>query len=267
VTARGGWQVLLGGSGAEGMDRRLIRRFVELAGGPEEARIIVVPTASEQRNATIERYVNAFELEDAQHIEVLDIRTHGQANQAETLRALDGCSGLMFTGGDQMRLLSILGGTRFVDALRGGGREGLVVGGSSAGAMALGDPVIVRGEPTAFYQEGVVKHMPGLGLLEGVTVDTHLVARGRLTRLISIVSARPDALGLGLEEGCGVAISPEGLATVIGDGVVCVVDAAAAEPADEGARRRRVLSVSGLKLHVLADGDVFDLRARRVASG
>lgn len=264
MSGRGnGWVVLVGGSGPEGMSRRPIRRFVDLAGGPDDARVVVVPTASEQHRETIDAYVNAFELADAQHIEVLDIRTHGQARQPETLRTLHAATGIIFTGGDQLRLLSILGGTPFAAELRRRhAHEGLVVGGSSAGAMALGDPVIVRGEPTEFYAPDAIEQMPGLGLLQGATIDTHLIARGRLARVVPVLATRPDVLGLGLEEGCGLVVSPERVATVLGDGIVCVVDAAAAS--GHAAAAHRALSVSGLALHVLADGDTFDLRTRRV---
>ena len=281
MTAHGsGWQVLLGGSGPEGMDRAIVRRFIELAGGAVDARVAIVPTASEQRAATIEHYENTFELEDVQHIDVIDIRTHHHADEPKTLKALEDATAVMFTGGDQQRLLSILAGTRFVEELRRRSHDGLVVGGSSAGSMALGDPVIVRGEPTQFYEPGAIPHMPGLAIVAGVTVDTHLVARGRLTRLLPVVAARPDALGVGIEEGCGMTVSPDGLATVYGPGVVCIVDGAAAAPGGGartggprpggGEERRRTdggraLSLTGLQLHVLAAGDMFDLRTRRVA--
>ena len=260
-----GWKVLLGGSGPEGMDRSLLHRFVELAGGPMNARVAIVPTASEERVATIERYENAFEMENVQHIDVLDIRTHRHADQPEMLNALHAATAIMFTGGDQLRLLTILQGTKFVDELRRRAGEGLLVGGSSAGAMALGDPMIVRGEPTQFYEPGAIPLVPGLAIVPGVTVDTHLVARGRLTRLLPVVAARPDKLGLGIEEGCGVAVSPEGVATVIGSGVVCIVDGIGAGPAGQGGGEPgRALSLAGLQVHVLADGDMFDLRARAV---
>jgi len=260
-----GWKVLLGGSGPEGMDRRLLQRFVELAGGAMNARVAIVPTASEERVATIERYENVLEMENVQHIDVIDIRTHRHADQPEMLKALHAATAIMFTGGDQLRLLSILQGTRFVDELRCRAGEGLVVGGSSAGAMALGDPVIVRGDPTEFYEAGAIPHMPGLAIVPGVTVDTHLVARGRLVRVLPVVAARPDVLGLGIQEGCGVAVSPEGVATVIGSGVVCIVDGSAAGPAGQGGDEPgRALSLAGLQLHILADGDMFDLRARAV---
>jgi cyanophycinase len=264
---RAGWRMLLGGSGPDGMDRRLVRRFVELAGGPADARVLVVPTASEERAETIAHYLTAFKLENTQHVEVLDIRTRAEADLPATVDAVRDATAMMFTGGDQLRLLDILEGTEFVAELRRRSREALVIGGSSAGSMALGDPVIVRGEPTAFYEAGAIRYAPGLGLVEGTIVDTHLVARGRLGRLVTMVAAYPDTVGVGIEEGSGVEVSPDGVATVLGEGVVCFVDGRDAEPAPAVARDGEALSVSGLALHVLADGDSYDLRARRVRRG
>lgn len=259
-----GWRLLLGGSGPDGMDPLFVRRFIELAGGAREARIAVVPTASEERADTIARYTQSFAREGAQHLDILDIRAHADASDPEHLRRLREATGVLFTGGDQLRLFDILMGTEFAAELRRLGREGLVVGGSSAGSMALGDPVIVRGDPAAFFEDGAIRRAPGLGLVEGVTVDTHFVIRGRLGRLVAMVAAYPDTIGLGIDEDCGLEISPGGLATVLGRGVVCVVDGRGAEPGPAAARHERALSVSGLTLHVLADGDRYDLRARRV---
>jgi cyanophycinase len=262
--ARTGWRLLIGGSPEQGMDSRLVRRFVELAGGAEDARVAVVPTASEEVAETVARYVAALENEGARDVDVLDVRSHADADTPATLASLRDATGVMFTGGDQRRLLDIFEGTRFAAELRRRGAAGLLVGGSSAGAMALGDPVIVRGEPTAFYEDGAIRRAPGLGLVEGATVDTHLVVRGRLPRLIAMVAAYPDVVGLGIEEGCGLEISPDRVATVMGEGVVCVVEGTGrgAEPAPAGPGR--ALSVAGLTVHVLADGASYDLRARRV---
>ena len=260
----GGWRLLWGGSGPEGMDPRFMRRFIELAGGPREARIAVVPTASEERADTIARYSESFQREDAQHLAIIDVRERADAEKPAFLAQLRDATAVMFTGGDQLRLLDILMGTEFVAELRRRAREGLVIGGSSAGSMALGDPVIVRGDPASFFEDGAIRRAPGLGLVEGVTVDTHFVARGRLGRLVAMVAAYPDTIGLGVDEDCGLEISPDRVATVTGRGVVCVVDARGAEPGPAVARHDRALSVSGLALHVLADGDRYDLRTRRV---
>ncbi len=257
-----GWRLLLGGSGEDGMDRRLVRRFVELAGGAEKARVLVVPTASEERAETIAHYLTAFKLEATQHVEVLDVRTRADADLPATALALRDATAVMFTGGDQLRLLDVLMGTEFVAELRRRGRS-LVVGGSSAGSMALGDPVIVRGDPAVFHEAGAIRRAPGLGLVEGI-VDTHFVTRGRFGRLVAMVSAYPDTIGLGIEEDCGLEISPDRVATVMGRGVVCVVDGHGADPAPAVAADGRALSVGGLALHVLADGDSYDLRTRRV---
>ena len=259
--------MLFGGSGPEGMDRRFLRRFLELGGGPREARVAVVPTASEERDETIAFYEESFAREEVQHLEILDVREHKDADLPETLRRLRDATAVMFTGGDQLRLLDVFMGTEFAAELRRRSRDGVVIGGSSAGSMALGDPVILRGEPTAFYEPGAIRHAPGLGLVEGATVDTHLVARGRFGRLVAMVAAYPDTIGLGIDEDTGLAISPEGIASVMGRRVVCVVDGHGAEPAPAVARDGKALSVSGLALHVLSAGDSYDLGARRVRRG
>ena len=126
MTGRGyGWRLLFGGSGPEGMDRRFVRRFVELAGGAREACIAVVPTASEERAETIAQYTESFKREDVQRLEILDIREHKDADHPESLRRLSEATAVMFTGGDQLRLLDLLMGSEFVAELRRRGRDGL----------------------------------------------------------------------------------------------------------------------------------------------
>jgi len=262
--ARTGWKLLIGGSAPDGLDPRLVRRFVDLAGGPSAARLAVVPSASEEVPETVATYREAFGREGARHLDVLDVRSREEADAPDTLQRLADATGVMFTGGDQLRLLEIFSGAQFMAALRRRIREGMVVGGSSAGAMAMGDPAIVRGEPTEFYEEGAIRHAPGLGLVPRVCVDTHFVVRGRLPRLVTLAAAYPDIVGLGIEENSGVQVSPDGVATVLGDGVVCVVEGAGRGTLPARAGDDRALSCSGLTLHVLADGGTYDLRERRV---
>ena len=239
MTGRGyGWRLLLGGSGPEGMDRRFVRRFIELAGGAREARIAVVPTASEERAETIAQYTESFKREDVQRGKILDIREHKDADNPENLRRLREATAVMFTGGDQLRLLDLLMGSEFVAELRRRGRDGLLVGGSSAGSMALGDPVIVRGDPAVFYDARAIRRAPGLGLIEGVTVDAHFVIRGRLGRLVTMVSASPDTISESASIRTAAWSSPDDIATVMGRGVVCVVDGHGADPAPAVAVRR-----------------------------
>ena len=174
----------------------------------------------------------------------------------------------MFTGGDQLRLLDILMGTEFVAELRRRGREGLVVGGSSAGSMALGDPVIVRGDPTAFYEDG--RHPAA----RPASASSRASPSTRTSWCAAVCGAwwrwsppTRTSIGLGIDEDCGLEISPDGVATVMGRGVVCVRGRPRRGAAPAVAGHGRALSVSGLTLHVLADGDRYDLRARRVRRG
>ena len=258
-----GWKLLIGGSAPEGLDPRLVRRFIELAGGPAAARLAVVPSASEEVPETVALYRESFGREGVDDLMVLDPRSREEADAPGTVRKLAEATGVLFTGGDQLRLLEIFSGAQFMAALRQRIREGIVVGGSSAGAMAMGDPTIVRGEPTEFYEDGAIRHAPGLGLIPRVSVDTHFVVRGRLPRLVSVAAAYPDIVGLGIEENSGVQVSPEGVATVLGDGVVCVVEGAGRGALPARAGHDRALSCAGLTVHVLAAGG--ELRPARAA--
>ena len=262
-----GTVALLGGAGAGGLNHDVLRGFVLAAGGPA-ARLLLVPTASEESAHTIEKYVNAFELQDVQSIEVADIRTRRQAGRQETCARLGDATGVVFSGGDQRRLLDIVGGTRFLACLRDRWLAGLAIAGSSAGAMALGHPVIVRGEPSAFYRGDGVRARPGLALLPDLTVDTHVAARGRLGRLLAVVVAHPGALGLGIEEDTAVFIAPDDTLEVVGEGIAIALDALQLghRRVPDGRWDDR-LSAEGLRLHVLAPGDRLDLQTRRFLPG
>jgi cyanophycinase len=263
---RRGWLALLGGSGGTGPGQEILRRFVHLAGG-SQARLLVVPTASGEPLITAEKWVNAFKMQDVQSIDVLDIRTRDQADSTECSRRLDDVTAVVITGGDQLRLLEIVGGTRFCSCLHDRWQDGLAVVGSSAGAMALGDPVIVRGEPEVFYLCDGVRTQPGLAVFEGITVDSHVVARGRMVRLLPVVAARPDVLGIGVDEDTAAFIGPDDALEVIGVGVVLVLDASKAghRHVPRGRWDER-LSIEGLHLHVLAAPQRFSLHTRQFLS-
>lgn len=254
---------MLGGSDRNQLNLEILKCFVARSGGESCARLLILPTASEESPKTIEKYTNAFQLLNVQEINVLDIRTRRQADEAESVAQLDRATGVLLSGGDQLRLLSILGGTRFMACLIQRFEDGLNVAGSSAGAMAVGDPVIVRGEAKDFYRKESIVIQPGLNLYPGVVVDTHLVVRGRLGRLFQVVALYPDRLGIGIEEGSGVLIAPDGTMTAAGPGITMIVDGR-----EIGYTNAAILgkgdpiAVEGFRMHLLAEGTEFHLPSR-----
>jgi len=179
---------------------------------------------------------------------------------ADIGKLLDGVTGVFMTGGDQMRLVSLLGGTKFADQLRRMVREkDIVLAGTSAGAAGMSTSMIVRGEPTSHPHKNAVKLSPGLGFLKNIIIDQHFTERGRISRLITAVSYNPYNLGIGIDENTAIILSGNGVLEVFGTGSATIIDGSQitfneiAEVAEDTA-----FSVCGVQFHVLRDGLVYN---------
>jgi cyanophycinase len=184
--------------------------------------------------------------------------------QADPDELLDGVNGVFITGGDQMRLVSLLGGTKFADKLRRLVREtDIVLAGTSAGAAGMSTSMIVRGESTSHPHKNSVRLSPGLGFLKNIIIDQHFTERGRISRLITAVSFNPYNLGIGIDENTAIIVDGNGVMEVYGAGSVTVVDGSQISyneiaEVDEN----QSFSVCGVQLHVLRDGLVYDYLER-----
>jgi cyanophycinase len=179
--------------------------------------------------------------------------------QADPDELLAGVSGVFITGGDQMRLVSLLGGTEFATKLRRMVREtNIVMAGTSAGAAGMSTSMIVRGESISHPRKDSVKLSPGLGFLKNIIIDQHFTERGRISRLITAVSYNPYNLGIGIDENTAIILGPTGVLEVFGQGSVTIVDGSQityneiAEVAEHDS-----FSVCGIQLHILKDGLVY----------
>jgi cyanophycinase len=243
-------------------------RVVALAGGPE-ARVVVIPTAS---SVPLEvGPENAAELRAAGAGEALALQvTPETAREPATLDALEGVSGVFFSGGDQRRLTTALLDTPLLEAVYEVYREGGVIAGTSAGAAVMGSLMITGDENppvpedeeafTLIRSDNIVT-TPGLDFLPGVVVDQHFVARKRLNRLIAVVLEHPDVLGVGIDESTAILVRPDRTFEVLGRSQVVVVDASQAT--DISVSPEGHLAGHGLALHVLRAGQRFDLDDRR----
>jgi cyanophycinase len=248
----------------------LMERFVELAGGAERARIVVLPMASSEAEAGGNEQVEEFAALGAR-ARSLNL-SREQASREESAGALDQATGIWFGGGDQSRLMAAIDGTPVEAAILARYRDGAVLGGTSAGAAVMSDPMITGDErrpggdrkdlDNAFLtieRENVVTG-PGLGLLPGVIVDQHFVRRKRHNRLLSLVLEHA-LIGLGIDESTAVEVGPDGVWRALGDGAAIVYDARDARVTAVGAYR---LGASDVRLHVLTAGAAFDPASRRV---
>jgi cyanophycinase len=251
----------IGGAENKDGDRPILTRFVELAGGPD-ARLAVIPTASEMAD-TGDFYKALFHDLGAGYVDVLPMTERAHAQRADYLAVVQQATGVFITGGNQLRLSTILGGTAVAKAIRRRNAAGVPVAGTSAGAAILPEHMIAGGEPGATPTATGVLLAPGLGLTNRLIIDQHFRQRDRLGRLLTAVSYNPFAVGVGLDEDTALCLRPDGVFEVYGSGGVTIVD-----PSDlvyssmDTAEPGQPVNLIGLTLHVLGAGGRFDTTTR-----
>src|SRR6478609_3008968 len=202
----------------------ILRRIVEEAGGPT-ARIEVITTASTIPYEVGENYLNAFGKIGCTDIGLIHIRNREDALNEDYLKRVSRCAGVMFSGGNQLRLTAIFGGTRFLDIIKSRyQKENFVVAGTSAGAMAMSSTMIYEGNATRAHLKGEVKITTGLGFMDDVIFDSHFEKRGRFGRLAQAIASNPAAIGIGLGEDTGMLIRDGNVMEAIGSGLVMIID-------------------------------------------
>ena len=259
----GGHLLVIGGAEDKYNERRILKKFLELAGG-ENAEVLIVPVASDFPEFASDVYTQAFRNLGVANPRVLRATSRQDVVQANVDELLDGVSGVFITGGDQMRLVSLLGGTDLATKLRGMVRDTpLVMAGTSAGAAGMSTSMIVRGESASHPHKNAVRLSPGLGFLKNIIIDQHFTERGRISRLITAVSYNPYNLGVGIDENTAIILDSAGVLEVFGQGSATIVDGSKityneiAEVDDF-----QSFSVCGVQLHVLRDGLVYDFLER-----
>jgi len=259
----GGHLLVIGGAEDKYNERRILKKFLSLA-GDEKAEVLIVPVASDFPEFAADVYVQAFRNIGVANPRVLRATSRQDVVQADVDKLLDGVTGVFITGGDQMRLVSLLGGTPFADKLRHLVRDtDIVLAGTSAGAAGMSTSMIVRGESTSHPHKNSVRLSPGLGFLKNVIIDQHFTERGRISRLITAVSFNPYNLGVGIDENTAIILDGKGILEVYGQGSVTIVDGSnitfneIAEVSDNES-----FSVCNVQLHVLRDGLIYDYRDR-----
>ncbi len=257
--------LLIGGAEDKVGSRTILSRFVQLAGG-RAARIVVVATASSFHDLVGQRYVSLFTALGAAHVEVLTVRDRDEARQPEPLAQLDAATGVFITGGDQLKLTAVMGGTPVAQHIRQRYTAGCVVGGTSAGASAAAEHMMAYGASGIPPRKAMMQFAPGLGLISGVVIDQHFGARGRAGRLMTAVAHNPDLLGLGLDEDTAIEIEPNGWITVLGRGSLLIVDGTEMSYTDiHRLSDNAPLTIFGMRLHVLSAGYHYDIRTRTPA--
>jgi cyanophycinase len=226
----------------------ILRRFVEELRG--KGPVLVVPIASEEPEEAAKDYINVFKTLGVKRVEVFDARDRTQALEQAGLELLNEAAGVMLTGGDQLRLTALLGGTPWLRRLKERYTyDEIVIAGTSAGAAAMSTPMIYQGRDDAGMLKDEIHITTGLRLLQDVAIDTHFVARGRIVRVAQIIATNPGCVGLGLEEDTAVVVTEGRELEVIGNGVVTIVEA---------------IDTTETNIHLIKPGEPFTIRDLRV---
>lgn len=247
-------------------ERGILRRIITESANAENAAVEVVTTASQIPELVGEEYVRAFNQLHVENVNVLDIRSREDATNPSYLERIKKADAVMFTGGDQLRLSSIFGGTEFLNILKDRYcHENFLVAGTSAGAAAASANMIYRGESNDAMIKGEVQITAGLGFIDSVIIDTHFVQRGRIGRLFYAVASNPGILGIGLGEDAGLLITEGKMMEAIGSGLTIVVDGREViETNIYNVEMGTPVSIENLKVHVMSIEDKFDLRQHKL---
>ena len=262
---RRGWIIPIGGAENKENDRRILERFVRVSGGPD-ADIVVIPTAS-RMHETGARYEQVFNDIGARRVSVMDFDTRRDCHEAGRLERLDQASGIFFTGGNQLRLTTLLGGTPVAKLIRTRNAHGVTVGGTSAGASILSEHMIAAGDEGSSLIAGSVRLAPGLGLTNRIIIDQHFRQRERLGRLLTALAYNPFAIGVGLDEDTAAFISPEEILEVEGSGGVTILDGGdVSHTSIDKVGDGQPVCMLGLRLHILVAGATFNLSTHVAAA-
>ena len=255
--------MVIGGAEDKLRNKVILTRFIQLAGG-DQARIVVISTASSLGEAATDLYRQLFSQLGANVVSGLRPLTREEANDPSMATALEDATGIFLTGGNQLRLSSVVGGTKLGAAILAAHERGVVVAGTSAGASAVSTHMVAFGASGATPKHRMVQISAGLGLLNGVVVDQHFEQRTRLGRLLAVVAQSPSLVGLGLDEDTAAIVDAGQTLEVIGKGAVTIVDGSQVVTDAFNTKGYRPMMVSGAILHSLPAGQRFDLTARRL---
>ena len=261
-----GYIIPIGGAEEKLHSPDILDRFVEICGG-KDARISIIPTASELED-TGRNYEKLFRRLGVKHARVLGFETRQDCQSSSELEYIDKSDGVFMTGGNQLRLSTLIGGTQVAQRIRRRNAMGMHVAGTSAGAAFMPEHMIAGGIEGSTPRPDMVTMAPGLGLTNKFIIDQHFRERDRLGRLLTALAYNPIAVGLGLDENTAAFIRPGDKLDVVGSGGITVIDPTELSYSSmDQARRGEPVSLMGVKLHILIAGGRFDAVTRQASAG
>ncbi|MCX6579296.1 MAG: cyanophycinase [Candidatus Aminicenantes bacterium] len=252
--------VAVGGNEDKEHDLLVLRRMVALIKN-NPIIIEVITTASEIPEETGKMYQRAFDRIGNTTVQFMHINKRTQAEDEQYIQRIKKSHIVFFTGGDQLRITSTLGGTVFLNTIINKYyTEDCIVAGTSAGATAMGQTMIYDGESSEALVKGSVEVTAGLGLIPNVVIDSHFITRGRFSRLMEIITTNPGNIGIGLGEDTGIIIRNGCLIEAIGNGLVVIFDGKHIRYSNiSSIKSGEAIAVENMHVHTLVNGYGYDL--------
>jgi len=261
--SKAGTLIIIGGHEDKEGDRIILKEVAKYIQG---GRLVVATVASHEPQGYFSAYQEAFSAIGIHDLCEVYIEDRAESADKDKLKLLDNVKGIFFSGGDQLRISSQIGDTPFETRIQEIHKNGGVIAGTSAGASAMGETMLIRGPNAESHRIGDIHMAPGLGLIRDVIIDQHFAERGRIGRLLGAVALNPRILGIGIDEDTAIIVTGRQF-SVLGKGAVYIADGAGVTRSNiaEG-ENRKTLSMFDVRLHILSDGDSFDLDDRRPIS-
>ncbi len=252
--------ILIGGNLKK--DSPILKKIAENYKGGE---VLIIPYASSVPFDTYFHYAEIFKKYGIKNlISFLAPSERDRLNVKKLERHIEKAEIIFFTGGNQLKLTTMLGGTKIFDVLKNLKKRDVMIIGTSAGAAFMGDLMIYEGSADKGAFKGKVELTKGLGLLKDIVIDTHFHRRRRLLRLIQVVVSNPSVLGIGLSEDTAIFVKGD-FFEVVGRGVVTVIDGRDIKKTNiSGLRPGRPFGVENVKIHILSPEGEYDLKNRKV---
>ncbi|WFA09866.1 cyanophycinase [Tissierella sp. Yu-01] len=256
--------LIIGGAEDKEEKMHILRKFVRLLDS-DDSKLLVLTTATKEPETVGENYRRVFSKLGMTNIDILNIDSREDANDEEFIDKIRNSEGIFFTGGDQLRITSIIGGTKASEALLDCYLSGGIIAGTSAGASAMSSIMIVEGDSNEPARKCTLKVAPGLNLLNNVIIDQHFAQRGRIGRLLCGVAENPDILGIGIDEDTSIIVFSDDTFEVYGTNSVTIADGRSIESSNVSELKpNEILAITNITLHVLPEGYAFDLNKRDV---
>lgn len=254
-----GTLVIIGGAEDKENDCTILKTLAELTKKNGE-KIVILTVAAEYPEKVGKEYTEIFNRLNIGQIDTVHIETREESNHYEHVKTISDAACVFFTGGDQLKITSLIGGTKAELLLKERFRQGLIIAGTSAGASAMSETMITSGNDDDTPKKCTLKMAPGLGLIKNMVIDQHFAQRGRIGRLLSAIAQNPNNLGIGIDEDTAIIAKPNQILDIIGTHGVTIIDGKECSHTNVSELKPdETLAITNITLHILPNGYSYNL--------